>query len=88
MNRAEYDEAINVMRTMGTLASAIDFAGALSAAHLADSIGPILDPTLYRKAMDTHDLMKRGLRAARNFQTEMQAIEQAFQENKKASVTT
>lgn len=87
MNRAEYDEAINVMRTMGTLASAIDFAGALSAAHLADSIGPILDPTLYHKTMDTHGLMKRGLRAARNFQTEMLAIEQAFQENKKASVT-
>ncbi|MBK8270203.1 MAG: hypothetical protein IPK83_18655 [Planctomycetes bacterium] len=84
MTREEYDEAINVIRTMAMLSSAIDWRACMDAATRADAIGPILDPTLYHKAMDTHELIKRGLRAALNFETEMRAIERVFQENRKA----
>lgn len=58
MTDEDYCTTVEVLKTVAGLLMQMDLASARDRMERADTLGPVMDPTLYRQAMD-------GLRAQR-----------------------
>lgn len=72
MTDEEYQFTQNHLMTLAHLSRAVDITGFLERISLAETVGPILDPTLYLKASSNLHNLKRLAQALRPFQAEIQ----------------
>lgn len=77
MTKAEYVATQQQLLWLAGLVSTLDLDGFLRCIGSAESLGPILDPTLYRRGSLKLDAIKRIATAARQLQ---KAVAQAKQE--------
>lgn len=71
MSSAEYEATQQNLVFIAHLINQCDLHGFLESIEIAESVGPILDPTLYRKFMKKLESVKRLAQAALHFQNEV-----------------
>jgi hypothetical protein len=70
MSKDEYQQTQQALITLALLIEGLDLLGFLRAIDRAESIGPILDPSLYGRAGDKLADLRKLAAAARAFQIE------------------
>lgn len=74
MNNAEYFATQHQLLLMTSLIKEMDLDGFLSRIETAYALGPILDPTLYRKGVENMETVRRIAMAAKSFQVVVKSI--------------
>jgi hypothetical protein len=69
MNGKEYMTTQMRLIEIGKIADTLDFDGFLKAISNAETVGPIVDPTIYRKAMENLHAIKKLAEAGRPVKT-------------------
>ncbi len=71
MKAEEYTATQQQLTLLGQLINDLDLVGFIDGASKAETLGPILDPTLYKKSIDKLEKVKALAQAARTFQKEV-----------------
>jgi hypothetical protein len=74
MEPTEYRVQLQSVFNLGTLVRGLKLEELLQAMNRAESVGPILDPTLFQAAAPQMAWQKRAVRAALRFQREIESI--------------
>lgn len=69
MNDQEYQETQNALNLIARMISGLDLTGFLKRIDQADSIAPILDPTLYRDGAERMHAIKKLAQEAKRVQS-------------------
>jgi len=83
MNKDEYQIQLQAVFNLAALIRGLKLTELLEAMGKAETLGPILDPTLYNKIEANLHHQKRLVQAARAFQ---RVVEELVQETKKRKV--
>lgn len=79
MDKQEYLRTQKILFEMATLVADLDLNGFVEAISFSESIGPMLDPTLYMKGRANLEIIKRMAIAARAFKSKMPTDEERMQ---------
>ena len=71
MNRIEYQAIQDQLVLLAQVIEPLDLAGFLSAIDYSETMGPIVDPTLYLQSANKLENVKRLAQAALTFQKEV-----------------
>lgn len=74
MSNAEYIVTQQQLLLMASLIKELNLDGFLARIETAYALGPILDPTLYKKSAENVETVHRIAVAARNFQMEVKKV--------------
>ena len=74
MSNAEYIATQQQLLLMASLIKELNLDGFLARIKTAYALGPILDPTLYKKSAENVETVHRIAVAARNFQMEVKKV--------------
>lgn len=69
MNDQEYQETQNALLLCARMISGLDLTGFLKRIEQADSVAPILDPTLYRRGAERMHAIKKLAQEAKRVQS-------------------
>ena len=82
MNKQEYLATQATMLTLGKMISKLDLEGFLSHISHTEAAAPIIDPTLYRKAMNNLNEIKKLAQSLQPVQTQFQVLFKTMLETK------
>ncbi len=82
MTSEEYKTAQELLVGQGRVLSFVDWNDFLGSIERADAIGPIMDPTLYREAVQTMYLIKKLAMQAQGMSLAFQELEKHLREER------